>query len=401
MFSKVSVTYQMDDMPAAARELADGVRDGFTLQKNAAGLLFCYSDVDVEELAASIKECLNIDIIGCTCIATLDGEEGFHEMAATLVVLTADDCEFSAALTGDITADNVESEVEAAYEKAKQAIPGDPKLVFALPPYTLDAPLDKFTNTFNRIAGGVPVIGGIPSNNENGDINGVIHDGNVYPTRLALLCISGNLNPVWSVRRVTGSSVERKRKVTSAEGNVVHRVGDQKFADYMMDLGFTAEMLTQGNTTTMFVSNPLLLEQAGPDGEVFSFVRTLHKVDPVEGSGTAVGYIPEGATLSICSLEKSDIEQAAVLGMRELNEKIAANSGPDYQYNTVLAVSCIGRYLLMLPTSDVEAKQILSNLREGFTMGGFYSYGEIGPVPTEGNAIKSFAYNESLVLCAF
>ncbi|MDL2236835.1 FIST C-terminal domain-containing protein [Christensenellaceae bacterium OttesenSCG-928-K19] len=402
MKSNVAVTYQVDDMQLAANELADGIMNGFALQKNSVGLLYCYSDIDLEDFVAHIMERFSFPVIGCTCIASMDGKGGFHEMAATLMVLTADDCDFSAVLTDDITRENVEDQVERAFGQARQGLPEEPKLIFALPPYNLGVTLDIFTEAFNRIAPGVPVIGGVPSDNGDGDVNATIFGGNVYPNKMVLLCVSGNLKPVCTAKKVTGTSVERKRQVTEARENVVYRVGNQTFCEYMEDLGFDVASLASGNNTVTFVANPVLLENVeSPDGENYSFVRTLHQLNPAEGSGAAVGFIPEGATLSICTLERSDIEQAAVLGMEELNSKIEKGEQDGYQYSTIVAVSCIGRYLLMLPQSSVEADRVIASMKEGMSLAGFYSMGEIGPIPLKSGEVVTFAYNESLVLCAF
>jgi hypothetical protein len=158
------------------------------------------------------------------------------------------------------------------------------------------------------------------------------------------------------------------------------------------------EELVHGNNTITFVSNPLLLESGEKDAE-FSFARTLHEINLEEGSGTAIGLIPEGATLSICALERGQIEKAAVEGVRTLKSKMTQGQREGYVYSTVLAVSCIGRHLLMLPNSDAEVNQLLKELPEGVTLNGFYGYGEIGPQGVK--QTQNFAHNESLVLCVF
>lgn len=394
MESKVSVTLQIDDTSAAAQELLDKALDGFALKKNTVGILFCYSDMEVAELAASLREKASFPIIGCTGIASMDDAEGFHNMAATLMVLSADDCTFAVAASGPITAANVQEEIKATYDAARTALGEEPKLLFALPPYMLEIMLDSYSMGFNRVAPGVPVVGGLPSYNGSGDENLTLLNGEAWPDRLVLLAVGGNVKPVFSVQNVASSDASRKRRVTKARDNVVYEVAGQRFTDYLKDIGLPVEELTGGNTTITFVSNPLIFE--GTDG-AFSFARTLHEIDLEEGSGTAIGQIPEEATLSVCTLQRSDIEEAALVGMRDLKDKMAQQAG--YTFTTVLAVSCIGRHLLMLPGNDAEVNQLLSEFPESLHLAGFYSYGEIGP---QGAAqTENFAHNESLVLCAF
>lgn len=401
MKSKVFTTYQIDDPTLAAQELVEGISQGFTLEKNTAGILLCYSDMDVNALIGTLSTLLPYDVMGCTCIAAMDQQDGFHEMGATLMVFTADDCTFATAKSGEITPDNVEAEMRAAYDAACESLDGVPGLIFALPPYNLHIMLDEYVNLLNKIAEGVPVIGGLPSNHSNVDINATFLNDTLQPGAMALLAIKGNIRPVFSLQNITGAKVERKRKVTRARNNVVYEVGNQRFTDYMEELGISGEKLTDSNKSYFFVANPLILEnipQAEDPG--FSFARTLHEVNMEEGTGTAIGMVPEGATLSICTLSRRDIEKSAVLAMADLAEKMAPGKAEGYQYSTMLAISCIGRHLLLLPANHAEVDCLLAQFPEDMQMAGFYSFGEISPLPNK-NSVFNFAYNESLVLCAF
>jgi hypothetical protein len=394
MKSRVNVTRQIDDIEEAARELLAGIGTDFPLAASSVGILLCYSDMDIAALARALRAKAAFDIIGCGCIANMDRVEGFHGLAATLTVLSADDCVFSAVLSEAIQPSLVERQVEAAYGEACSRLPERPGLIVAIPPYILEIMLDVYPAAFNRIAPGVPVVGGLPSSNSDSDENLTIFNDAVYRDRMVMLAISGRVRPEVCVQSVRTIDIERKRRVTKAKDNGVYRVGIQSFTDYLRVSGFPVEQLVRGNATITFVSNPLLLESE--DGE-FSFARTLHGINLDEGSGTAVGMIPEGTILCICSLSREQIGEGALEAMRSLKEKMAAHK--DYSYSTVLAFSCIGRSLVMLPRSDVEVKQLLTGFPANLSLSGFYGYGEIGP---QGTAKKqNFAYNESLILCAF
>ena len=394
MKSFVNVTEQIDDLPLAVKELLAGTDPG-ALQKNTVGILFCYSDTDTSELAFILAENAGFPILGCTAIATMEHNRGFHDIAATLMVLTADDCTFAAAVSDPITPRNVAEQIDKTCNSVCQTLGEDPRLLFALPPYILEIMLDEYASGFNRRCPGIPVLGGLPSYNATGDQNLTIFGGEAYADRLVLLAVGGNLRPVFSVQNVTLVDVDRKRKVTKAKDNVIYRVGDQTFTDYLREVGLPVDSLTHGNTTITFVSNPLLLESV-QDG--FSFARTLHEINLEEGSGTAIGKIPVDAIISICSLQRGEIEQAAVAGLKSLKEKMAASESAGYRYNAVLAVSCIGRHLLMSPNNDAEVNSLLTEFPAGLSLSGFYSYGELGPQGT--TQTNNFAHNESLILCA-
>ncbi|MDR1586466.1 MAG: FIST C-terminal domain-containing protein [Treponema sp.] len=396
MRSKVNVAMQVDDIDAAVDELLAGIGTDFPLGSSSAGILLCYSDMEIAALAKALKAKAGFDIIGCSCIANMDRDKGFHSMAITLTVLTADDCVFSAQLSEKVSPGAVYNEVKNAYDKVRVRLGGAPGLIVAIPPYILEIMLDAYTMAFNEAAPGIPIVGGLPSFNSTGDFNVTIFNDKIYEDCLVMLAIKGNISPVFSVQNVVGTDVERKRKVTKAKGNVVYTVGNQSFTDYLHDSGLPVEQLVHGNNTITFVSNPILLE-SGDGG--FSFARTLHEINPENGSGTAIGMIPEGAILSICSLEREQIQKGAVAGMRALREKMKAREKEGGAYSTVLAFSCIGRNLLMLPNNDAEVRQLLTEFPGGLTLSGFYGYGEIGPQGLTRE--ENFAHNESLILCAF
>ena len=399
MKSKTVVSYEIDDLELAAAELIKGINDGFELLANTCAIVFCDSDLDHDALLKLLKQKFQHDIIGCTCIASMDQKEGFHESSITLTVLTANDCTFATALSSPISPDNVEREIEQTYMQGLQSLGKTPSMVFSLPPYNLDIMLDTFTETFNKLAPNVPFVGGLPSYRSDNDVNKTILNSGSYEDRLVLLLIGGNVRPVFSIQSVTSSPVERKRKVTAASGNTVYKVVSQTFVEYLEDIGIPVEKMIEGNNTITFVSNPILLENVKRDDEgVYAFVRTLHKIDPATGSGTAIGLIPKDATLSICSLQAEQIEEAALAGVDEIMEKMAQEK--DYEYSTVFAISCIGRYLLMVPQNGAEMEKVLSRLPANLSLGGFYSYGEISPIKSHSGGMINFAHNESLVLCA-
>ena len=394
MKSFVNVSEQIDDLPLAVKELLAGATPG-ALLKNTVGLLFCYSDMDTPELARLLAQNAGFPILGCTAIATMEQVGGFHDLAATLMILTADDCNFATAISEPLTPGNVSEQIKKTYNSACEALGEEPKFLYALPPYILEIMLDEYVSGFNRYCPGVPVLGGLPSYNATGDQNLTIFGGEAFPDRLVLMAAGGNIKPVFLVQNVASIDSDRKRKVTKSKDNVIFRVGEQTFTDYLREVGLPVDSLAQGNATVTFVSNPLLLES---DEDGFSFARTLHEINLEEGSGTAIGQIPLGATVSICSLQRSEIEQAAAAGIRALKEKMAVNQNDNYQYSTVLAVSCIGRHLLMTPNNDAEVNSLLTEFPAGLSLSGFYSYGEIGP---QGPAqTQNFAHNESLILCA-
>ncbi len=394
MRSWVAYTDQLDDIESAVEELFSKI-NGFSEMKNSVGILSCYADMDLQAFVSAIASRLPFDVIGCTRISAFGGAAATQTVSACLTVLSADDCCFSVGASDPIAPGSVCQAVTAAYNTARAKLPDDPKLIYVLPPYDLGIMLDEYCDALNRVAPEVPVIGGVPSNNGNGDLNAVFANGSVCESRMALLLVSGNVRPVFSISGVEGGVAQYKRKVTKAHANAVYEVGGERFTDYLKEFGFDVEALSSRNTAISFVTNPLILEIS----DDIAFVRMLHKLNIGDGSGTAIGSIPEGAFLSICAIDREAIVKTASAGIRALLEEMAANEKDGYRYTTILAVSCIGRFTVMLPDEGAEVRAVCSALPEALSLSGFYGYGEIGPL--SGGCFKgSFSHNESLVFCA-
>lgn len=401
MKSRTFITFEMNNPVIAVTELKQQIDQQITLLKNSAGLLFCYSDMDVPLLVDELWKRLNIPIIGATAIAALNDTKNFHDMSVTLMILTADDCEFSVSVSEPINPRNIRIETDRTYRKAASSLSGGPKLVYAIPPYQLDIMLDAYTDVFTEIAPEVPFIGGLPSCNGSDDDNLTICNGGTYPDRLVMLAVSGRIRPVFSLQTVLESNETKKRRVTQAKNNVIYKVDDISFTDYLLEIGMPLKTISDFNKTVSFAANPLLIEDTregfGPD---FKYLRTLHEIDMADGSGTAIGRVPLGSYVSVHPLSRGEIGEAARIGIQTLNRKMLSESTDGYEFSTVLAVSCTGRYVIMTPNGEVETVNVLKGLRDGLNLAGFYSYGEISPLPVPGGLV-SFSHNESLVLCAF
>lgn len=405
MNSTVRVTFEMDDLSLTVKQLTAGIGSDFKLERNSVGILYCYSDFEVEELADSLQAELSFPIIGSTAVATLDRKNGLNELAATLMVLTADDCEFNTAVTQPLTVDDTVQKIQQAYSQVSAEKP--PELIIAFAPYSLDIMVDKYAEAFNTVAPGVAVCGGVTSFNSVdscGHEGLIIYHGKTYSDSMAIISITGNIRPLFSVQVISSSPVERKRKVTEADGGIIYKVGNEKFTDYLKDVGLPVEKLAKSIGTIAFSCNPLQVEYPLEDGaKPFSYFRTLHEINLEEGSGTSVGGVPLGATISVNPMTRQDISKTALEAMAQLEKKIMAASEEvsEYRYSTILAISCVARFMVMIPNSGEEASQLKKIIPDGMVMSGYYSNGELGPVQAEGVPRRTFAYNESIILCAF
>jgi hypothetical protein len=321
-----------------------------------------------------------------------------------LTTVTSDDVFFSMATSEPLTSDNIERQIELTYRKALESLKGDPALVLAFPPYILGIMLDIYPRELDRISGGLPVFGGLPAHDEVNGCTAVYCGDTAGSDRLTVLLVSGAIKPVTTVKNHIGTLISGlKRKVTSSRANVVQRVGNGTFVEFIEEFGLDAAKLANPNEkTTSFTSYPLLVEK--PDtldsdgGE--PIVRTLHGIDLQSGSGTAIGEIPEGSVLSIGVLQAQDIETSTRNSTRDLLTAMKQNEADGYRYSIVFAVSCVARYYVMADKNTLEADTLKASLPPDISLCGYYSFGEICPASVKSSGLHNAAHNESLVLLA-
>ena len=191
----------MDNAEKAVQELLKQVYAKGPLDKNGCAFVYCDVEMPHEPFIAALQEKLPFGLVGCTSIATFDTENGAQILSAVLVILTADDAEFSVAFTDSLTSENLHCELEAAYKKTASAVDGG-KLIFLVPPFLDIAPLDEYVDSLSAISGDIPIFGGLPSSNiTDGDIL-MYADGRVHADRAAIVLVGGNVRPLFSVQNV-------------------------------------------------------------------------------------------------------------------------------------------------------------------------------------------------------
>ncbi|MDR2179741.1 MAG: FIST C-terminal domain-containing protein [Synergistaceae bacterium] len=401
--STFAITTELDDIDAGSSQLAEETLNNLELQGSSLGLLLCDSDVDHEKFAKSLHRKLGIPIVGFSSTAMICGREGLIDMSAVLTTVTSDDVFFSVAASEPLTPDNAVSQIELTYKKALASLKGEPALVLAFPPYILGIMLDVYPRELNRISGEIPVFGGLPAHDEVNGRTAVYCGDTAASDRLAVVLASGAIKPVMTVKNHIGTLISGlKRTVTRSEGNVVHRVENGTFVEFIEEFGLDASKLANpDDKSTSFTTYPLLVEKpdiVNPDG--IPIVRTLHGIDLRSGTGTAIGEIPEGSALSIGVLQAQDIAISTRNSIEDLLALMRQNEADGYKYSLVFAVSCVARYYVMAGKSTLEADALMANLPSDLSLCGYYSFGEICPTSVRSGRALNAAHNESLVLLA-
>lgn len=396
MKSAVAVTKEIDDMRLAAEELAASIRGQLTLQKHRFGLLYYDYEVEGDELARYLEAELELPVMGCSAIATLDGD-GYHEMEAMLMVLTDDLCEFSAALSDPLEKGTMEESAAKVYHEAASRLSTRPALIYALVPDDIGVTFDQCLEALSKASDRLPVLGGINSTTATME-KAVVFGGGFSDRRAAVLVIGGDIRPVCSIANVSRRFSDRAGTITRAKDQVIYEVDGVSFADFIASYGLDIGSIVSDPNRVFYQNYPLLVR--GDDG--VDFVRIIRGINPADGSADAfAGFPAEGATVALGVFEREEIRRTVETAMDELLARMAEGEKDGYRYSTVLCVSCAARHAIMNPRYDVEGGVIREKTRSGISLGGFYSHGELCPTSISEDRAQNRLHNGSIVFCAF
>jgi len=158
-----------------------------------------------------------------------------------------------------------------------------------------------------------------------------------------------------------------ERRVTRSEGNVLYELdGRPALALYKEYLGDRAAGLPA--TALLF---PLALSNGDIEDAV---VRTVLAVNEAEQSMTFAGDIPQDARVKLMRANFDRLIDGAYSAAL-----MTRAHGLDDGDLAVIAISCVGRRLVLGERTEEELESVLEELPEGTHQIGFYSYGEISP----------------------
>lgn len=160
-----------------------------------------------------------------------------------------------------------------------------------------------------------------------------------------------------------------ERRVTRSVGNVLYEL------DGRPALGLYKEYL--GELAAGLPATALLFPLALRVGEV-SVVRTILNVDESEQSLTFAGDVPEG---SLARLMRANFDRLITAAGDAAGLAVPPGGGTAPAGPTLcLAVSCVGRRLVLGERTAEELEAALEVLPPATVQTGFYSYGELSPL---------------------
>lgn len=163
----------------------------------------------------------------------------------------------------------------------------------------------------------------------------------------------------------------RERVVTRAQGNVLYELDGTSALDLYK--GYLGDLAAELPSSALLF--PLSLRRKPGDLPV---VRTVLSVDESAGSMTFAGDLPIGASVHLMRASFTQLIGGARAAAQQLQVEEGAGDSSD---SLTLAVSCVGRRLVMGERAEDELDMVGHHLPVGSQMVGFYSYGEIAPHP--------------------
>ncbi|MCL2443537.1 MAG: FIST C-terminal domain-containing protein [Treponema sp.] len=373
-----AATREIDDAQAAVAEIKTALNLEKNLLKNSLGIVSCFSEFAETGVLKAICEALPFDCIGTTsCLCSTCGE--VDQIIFTITVLTSDDCDFKTTLI-PITSEYKKSiafEISGLFEKTAEK----PKLFLSYFPLINTISGDMILAEIDKATGGIPLFGTIAVDHTmDYNTSTTILNGEIYREAVVLGSVYGNPKFSFELASFNEDNIRKQKGIiTASEKNILIGVNGKTALEYLEEVGMAREDLVKGLGLI-----PLIVEYKG---SVKSVARAVFTVTP-ENNAVCGGEMPVGATVAIGRVDANDVLSTAQKAMTSFVEK----------NTTILAYSCVARYLALGANSYAEAEKI-SEISADNQYLFAYSGGEICPLPNDKGGLTNFFHNFTTVFC--
>lgn len=315
---------------------------------------------------AGIHTCFpNSVIIGCSSSGEIYGEELSDNSIVVTVIRFADTR--LKLVHAEIT--DAEQSFGVGTSVAEQLLAPDLAAVFTLTD-GLKVNGSAYVEALNKVlADDVTITGGLAGDGDQFERTWLLYEG---------ICKSGKVVAVGfygdAVRVTHGSHggwdlLGPEREVTHSVGNVLYTMDNQPALEvYKKYLGERAEGLPA--TGLLF---PLAIRNKNDEDPLT--VRTILAVDEQKQSITFAGDIPGGSHVKLMRANLDRLVDGAAKAAEQL-DMARYDSSPAI----CLAISCVGRRLVLGPRVEEELEAVREVLPVEAGLVGYYSYGEISPL---------------------
>lgn len=305
-----------------------------------------------------------VPVIGCSTVGEIMGTE-IHDDTLTVTII-----QFAHTTVRSASVEIQDS--LASYEAGKtlgQALEGpDLRGVFVLSDGLLVNGSELVQGLNATVPEHVVVTGGLAGDGKHFQRTWVIQDGQPQSGYVTAVGLYGDAVRIGHGSKGGWEMLGLERRVTRSERNVLYELdGKPALELYKKYLG---DRIAELPASCLFF--PLAFRRDHSDEQVF--VRTILQVDETEQSMTFAGDIPLNAMAQFMRANFDRLvegaSQAATLTTNEQHES---------QSTLAIAISCVGRRLVLGERTEEEVEATLDILPPGTTQIGFYSYGELSP----------------------
>ncbi|MCL1849055.1 MAG: FIST C-terminal domain-containing protein, partial [Clostridiales bacterium] len=343
---------------------------------------------------------LGCHVLGGTAAAgAILTSEGYHELAVALHVLSDDDCLFSAAISGSMESDP-DGEMTETYQKAYQGLKeqdasAEPKMVICIASIVQSIASDNILAKISELCGNLPVFGYIAADDFEFAKQQVYLDGESGGDRLALVLISGNVQPIFKTANLAGEKALEKRLVTKAHDNIICEIEGEPAYEYIKVFPFINDETTVLFNYQFFVEVP---DDAYNDGIPVS--RALSSFDKETGEVTCFANVPENSYIGLLYCTGNDVAATSETGIKEFLAQLNAQSS-GYTYSTALIATCSLRNMFLADMKATEGDLVKDLFPADISVSGLYAFGEIAPTSIIDNKAVNRFHNATFTVCAF
>ncbi|MCA9918624.1 MAG: FIST C-terminal domain-containing protein [Anaerolineales bacterium] len=217
----------------------------------------------------------------------------------------------------------------------------------------------------------VVVTGGLAGDGANFEKTWVLNQGQMQTGVVTAVGFYGDHIHIGHGSKGGWDIFGHERTVTASQGSVLYELdGKPALELYKTYLGERAAELPAA--ALLF---PLALRTEDSSKQI---VRTILSINEAEQSMTFAGDIPEGARVQ---LMKANFDRL-IDGAMEAAKRIDIGKLSQQPEMLSIAISCVGRRLVLGERAEEELEATLDALPPGTSQIGFYSYGEISPYDT-------------------
>ena len=369
-------TEEIDDLDEAVRDLKEQAKD-FVLQKNSLAVIFTEDETDYPELYKRISAIWDFPIIGCSALAMLSGREGYCPVGISMMILTADDCTFTAGVTEELTPDDYRSKIREAYTSQLDKHNSEIKLILCYSGMIINEKNvagDDLAGAIDEASGGVPLYGATASDGFSFNNFRVYCNDKTVMNGQVFALISGNINPRFVCINSIGTRASFSYEITQSDSNHVYRLGYGSFIDTLRKEGME---VSKTDVLGSYILSPFIVKVGKGESDHVEVARNLTALNHTTGAGTFLGVMPEGSTLSIGIITRNDVQKSVEDAFNTVFTEILPS---DPGYHTLLCTSCCARFLALANNTSAEAETYMNKLPEGVSLMGFYAYGEYCPI---------------------